>query len=387
MAGINGNFATGLQSGLDKATRAIFGGQDVYQNAQMRGSLMGAQTAKFATDAAEASRLSGLRQDQAFLAGLAALYGPEAVASFQAGGAADKFGDNALTAQKYQFRNRSLNGIESGTADQTKLNQGTALLSDKTYEPFAAVGDTGLAINKATGGMTVGNQTLADAAARKAAADGNRPTWDSARGVYVSPDGTAVVPTLPGGAPLPQRADPAAKPLPPTVLKMQQENLDAIGLAGSISADLNGLIDQFKEGKLDVGPFQNALNEGLNATGFSTEGSRNYASLRATLEKIRNDSLRLNKGVQTEGDAVRAWNEMFRNLNDPKVVMQRLQEISAINQRAAELRATQNDLLRAQFGHDPMDYTPFLSPGAVLGGKQAASDGGAGIDTLLEKYR
>ncbi|MGB3423826.1 MAG: hypothetical protein WBF84_06730 [Castellaniella sp.] len=387
MAGINGNFADGFNraGGWDKVKEAIFG--DAYQNAKLQGGLLGAQTAKFATDAAEGQRLSGLRGDRNFLRTLDAVYGDGAGAAFQAGGSADKLSGNALEMQKYRFNDRSLADIEAGIADQARLNQGTALLAGKTYEPFAAVGDTGLALNKGTGGMVTGNQALLGAATRKAAADGNKPTWDSTRGVYVFPDGTAVAPTLPGGAPLPTRIDPAARPMPSTVLRMQQENLDSIGLAGAISADLNGLIGQFENGELDVGPFQNALNEGLNATGFSTEGSRNYASLRSTLEKIRNDSLRLNKGVQTEGDAVRAWNEMFKSLNDPQVVMQRLREISAINKRAAELHTRQNDLLRAQFGHDPMDYTPFMSPGAVLGGGQAAGDGGSGIDALLEKYR
>ncbi|WP_417276119.1 hypothetical protein [Castellaniella sp.] len=371
---INGYFASGLQSGLDKGIRAIFSGQDAFNSAQMKGSLMGAQTAAAGTKA-------------------------------------------ALDQQKLDLVGRAVAALDlPGLDPREQFNYQIAAANGQQVNPFDFDYKSGTAANKATGRMDVadaglraifGNQAAADTAASRARATASyaaagasnasaaasragidKPIWDSKRGVFLHPtSGIFTTPVGAGGAQLPAGIDPAAKPLPPTVLKMQQENLDSIALAGSISADLDTLIGQFKNGKLDVGPLLNPINEGLNAIGASTEGSRNYASLQASLEKLRNDSMRLNKGVQTEGDAVRAWNEMFKNLNDPKVVVQRLQEISAINRRAAELRAMQNDLLRAQFGHDPMDYTSFMSPGSVLGGAQAASDSGAGIDALLEKYR
>ncbi|MFD9887687.1 hypothetical protein ACFWZT_40230, partial [Streptomyces alboflavus] len=152
----------------------------------------------------------------------------------------------------------------------------------------------------------------------------------------------------------------------------------AMGLVGSINADLGAIQQQVREGKLDLGPMANKISEGRNWAGISSENSRAYASFMSTLEKLRNDSLRLNKGVQTEGDAKRAWNELLANVNDPKLVEQRLGEILAINQRAAELRGLANDSMRANFGHEPMDYSQYLKlPAAVgQGGAPAGASGG-----------
>jgi hypothetical protein len=51
---------------------------------------------------------------------------------------------------------------------------------------------------------------------------------------------------------------------------------------------------------------------------------------------MRNDSLRLNKGAQTEGDAVRAWDEIAANPNDTEVIKSRLKEIQDLNRMAVE---------------------------------------------------
>lgn len=101
---------------------------------------------------------------------------------------------------------------------------------------------------------------------------------------------------------------------------------------------MNGMLDktaaQLEDERLQLGPVRNLVSQGRNFLGMSDDVSRNFASFKSNLEKLRNDSLRLNKGVQTEGDAQRAWNELFTNLNDQNLVKQRLSEIEAINQRA-----------------------------------------------------
>lgn len=168
--------------------------------------------------------------------------------------------------------------------------------------------------------------------------------------------------------------------LPTSALKMQQEELDAIGTSGSINADLGSLEKQIDAGKLQLGPVNNLLAKGKNLIGASDEASRNLASFQSTLEKLRNDSLRLNKGVQTEGDAQRAWNELVSNINDPKVVKQRLGEIQKINERAANLRRMNVDNIRANFGVDPMDVSAYKNQPAAVGG------GGTNVEALLKKY-
>lgn len=167
--------------------------------------------------------------------------------------------------------------------------------------------------------------------------------------------------------------------LPTSALKMQQEELDAIGTASSINADLGAMAQQIESGKLKLGMVDNLVAKGKNFVGASDESSRNLASFQATLEKLRNDSLRLNKGVQTEGDAVRAWNEMLVNINDPKLVKQRLGEIQKINERAASLRKMNVDVIRSNFGVESMDTAPRQNVPAAVGG-------GSNIDDLLKKY-
>jgi len=165
-------------------------------------------------------------------------------------------------------------------------------------------------------------------------------------------------------------ANPANRPLPAAALKMQQTELDALSTASGIDSQLGRIQGQLDSGKLSFGPVSNLVNQARNATGMSSEESRNLASFRSTLEKLRNDSLRLNAGVQTDGDAQRAWNELFTNLNDTELVKQRLGEIRGINQRAAQIRRLNVDGIRANYGYEPLDTSQYENPAS--GGQPAA---------------
>jgi hypothetical protein len=77
------------------------------------------------------------------------------------------------------------------------------------------------------------------------------------------------------------------------------------------------VLDDLHTGKLDLGMFKNWLNSGQNMAGISDEQSRAFARYQQFLQKVANDNLLLNKGVQTEGDAYRemkaigaAWSEL-----------------------------------------------------------------------------
>jgi len=199
-------------------------------------------------------------------------------------------------------------------------------------------------------------------------------TYDSNLRAFVDPSTQRAIPlTDANGAPIPPKSA-AAKPLPPAALKMQQEALDSIGTVGSINSDLTAISGMIDQGKLDFGPISNIRNKAKNAAGMSDENSRNFATFNSTLEKLRNDSLRLNKGVQTDGDAQRAWNELFQNVNDKDVVKQRLGEIQKINERGAALQQMNIDQIRANYGADPLDASGRLQQAPALGGQQDAND-------------
>lgn len=151
------------------------------------------------------------------------------------------------------------------------------------------------------------------------------------------------------------------RPLAEPVLgRFQDEHLEAIGSVSGINADMNSFVKQIDSGSLNLGILANALSGAKNFAGMSDEQSRNLQSFKSTLEKMRNASLLLNKGVQTDGDAQRSWNELVTNINDPKVVRQRLIEIQALNARAAKLKMAKNNVLRRNYGAQEMDYTPYL---------------------------
>lgn len=162
------------------------------------------------------------------------------------------------------------------------------------------------------------------------------------------------------------KADAPAKPMPATAVKMQDEDLNAIGTFAGVDKDIEGFQKQIEQGKLTFGPVKNVLGQARNYAGVSSEQSRNLATFKAKMETMRNTVLLLNKGVQTEGDAQRAMNELMANINDPEVVKQRLAEIRALNQRAVQLKKNNIDTLRRNFGQPDMDYSKYENvPGAT----------------------
>jgi len=162
----------------------------------------------------------------------------------------------------------------------------------------------------------------------------------------------------------------STKPLPAGALKIQDEALSAYGAAGNIQTSLDSKLKQIEDGKLKFGPLSNVANKGLNAAGMSSEESRNFASFMSDLERLRNESLRLNTGVQTDGDAQRAWNELFQNINDTDLVKQRIIEIKGINARGAELQRLRIDGVRSNYNASPYDFTPYDKTAPVVPAQQ-----------------
>lgn len=157
------------------------------------------------------------------------------------------------------------------------------------------------------------------------------------------------------------KQDATPKPLSPGFQKAEDEILTDLQSLNTINGQLKRFGTMINEGKLNLGLYNNAKSQFQNYIGKSDDNSVNYADFKATLEKHRNDSLRLNKGVQTEGDAQRAWNELFANINDPKVVAGRLERIHEYNQQAATFKRN----LIAQRRSD--NRLPALDVDRVLG--------------------
>lgn len=144
-------------------------------------------------------------------------------------------------------------------------------------------------------------------------------------------------------------AEQRVERMPAAVMKMVQESEEKAGTAAGILQRMQGHKQKILSGELQFGPVSNLVSQGRNFAGRSNEQSRNLQLFMSDLEKMRNDSLRLNNGVQTEGDAQRAWNELFANLNDTQYVLAGLDRIEAINQRAAQAHAARAQEIRASY--------------------------------------
>lgn len=150
--------------------------------------------------------------------------------------------------------------------------------------------------------------------------------------------------------------------LPTRLQAAEDDDIGAIQTVQSINAQLDAINGQIDSGELDLGPINNLISRGQNYAGASNEGSTNYATMMSTLEKMRNDSLILNKGVQTEGDAVRAWNALIANVNDPKVVKAQIMRIKRLNGIASQQKLQLINVRRARNGAQPFDPSQIAAP-------------------------
>ena len=137
--------------------------------------------------------------------------------------------------------------------------------------------------------------------------------------------------------------------LPQAALSDILDAEDAIGIASGIQSNMARHLAKIDNGTLTFGPLENYAARGRNFAGSSDERSRNYQMFMSDIEKLRNDSLRLNKGVQTEGDAQRALNELFGSLNDPELVKAAIQRVIEINKRAEELQLRRIQTIRQNY--------------------------------------
>jgi hypothetical protein len=161
----------------------------------------------------------------------------------------------------------------------------------------------------------------------------------------------------------PEKSKPT---LPGSAVQAQIEDLELIGGFQGLNKDLDSFVKKIDNKELNLGLIDNTIARVRNAVGYSTPQSQELASFKATMEKMRNQSLLLNKGVQTEGDAQRAWNELFENMNDSGVVRKRLEEIQDINKRAMKLKMLGVDTRRANFGAEPYDFSKYLDQSSIV---------------------
>jgi hypothetical protein len=163
----------------------------------------------------------------------------------------------------------------------------------------------------------------------------------------------------------------AGQTMPPGIFSLLDKSIDNYnGLIGT-SADVSEVINTLESGKLKLSPTDNFTNAFKTAAGKSDEASRAFTKFKSTLETLRNQSLRLNTGVQTEGDAVRALNEFLANYSsfDTKTALQQFKTVQQKFKIAENSLKNRIVTTGSQYGQD---YTPFL--GSSAGAKTYSED-------------
>jgi len=152
-------------------------------------------------------------------------------------------------------------------------------------------------------------------------------------------------------------------PIPTPALQDINNESETVNSVSSLNDRLKDYKSMLEDGRLDLGPAQNIISSSRNFLGESNQNSVNYGNFRADLERLRNESLRLNKGVQTEGDSQRAWNELMGSLNDSKMVASRLENIMNINNQAVSAKKSSIGRTYENYGRNQnQNMPPNLPP-------------------------
>jgi len=157
-------------------------------------------------------------------------------------------------------------------------------------------------------------------------------------------------------------ANKAPKALSTKAQSAEDEDFYAIDTSQGILTDIDHFTDLIDNDKLGFGFVEGIGDSTARFLNIAGEEAINSAQFDTFLEKLRNDSLRLNKGVQTEGDAKRALNELIKNKNDTKVIRAQLQRLREINERAVEIRKRNINRRRKSQNIDAFDFSDYSTP-------------------------
>jgi len=169
-----------------------------------------------------------------------------------------------------------------------------------------------------------------------------------------------------------------AKPIPVGSLNKILEAQDALGSTQVISDIIQKHAGRMQSGDLVVGPVGTLGTKLRTGLGMADAQDVNLNEWEADKTKIVNESLRLNKGVQTEGDAQRAVQELM-GARDPGTAARALRRLAELNSRAVQLQKQKLNTIYSNYGRG-IDGEPKQAT-------QTQADNETSIDDLLDMYR
>ena len=347
------------------------------QEAYDRGMARAAQLDQL-VQTARLTRNKAMAQAQAGKAAEAAGLSPDLVTLMQAGydpreltGATGQMqeqrfrGDSvaAALAGDWGGANANLMGVANGPVDLASI-QGQNLISNRLLPGGGEVttteqGRAGMAADAARAAASYASANSSNASAQAALGRLGiaQQQFDLQRSGQWNPSGTAAA----GGG---------SKPLPVGALKELLGVEDALGGAQVLNDIIQKNADRLSSGELRISPARALAAKGRTALGMATANDVALNEWNADITKIVNESLRLNKGVQTEGDAQRAANELM-NANDQRTAAAALQRLAGFNRQAVELQQRKAQLVNSNYGRASSQGADLNS--ALQGGAPAAS--------------
>lgn len=163
--------------------------------------------------------------------------------------------------------------------------------------------------------------------------------------------------------------------LPSGVQSAEDKDVEALGAVNTVNSTIDQITDKIDTGKLKLGFFTNMGSEALNLAGQSTDNSVEYGVFMQDMKKMQNDILILHNGVQTEGDAKRAIQQIITHPTDEALVKANLAELKRLNNLAVQLRRGIIDLRRDRNNMDAFDPSKYGLPGAEASPAPAAPVG------------
>jgi len=157
-----------------------------------------------------------------------------------------------------------------------------------------------------------------------------------------------------------EAANKKPKVLSSTLQKAEDEDFEALNTSASIVDDTQGFLDMIERGELDFSFGDSAGDAIALALGSNNEEVLNRQDFSIFLDRLRNATLRLNKGTQTEGDAQRALDEITRNKNNKNAVRRALLKLREVNERAIENKKRGINRRRSTQGIDAFDFSDSM---------------------------
>jgi hypothetical protein len=130
-------------------------------------------------------------------------------------------------------------------------------------------------------------------------------------------------------------AEKTTKPLPSYLAKGEEEDYGTATAASNLASDANNFIGRIKTGEIKFGLKDKASIRARQVFGSSDPDVIAREDYDKFLKVLTNESLRLNKGTQTEGDAVRAAKEL-ESSESPEAAAAAMRRLVEINVRRVQ---------------------------------------------------